>query len=948
MSSDSTTAAGHASRGFSTSLALPGVSAPPDPNAANNVAPDHPSGPAQAPTTTFAWHPGALVAPYAAVAVRQQPHSVVSVPWGHGGCGGSGGVPPAADIWRANGHPYGGAFFRPVDVNQRPLTANQQGPPAGVAGVQDSTELRVVEGLQLRAYILHPGHLLAATGTAAGSGACGSVAAAGAAVRGYHGGPVGGAGADRQGASLDAFSPGSARAGSPLGMGCAQPGNGGGVAGAAGPRGGLWSRGVGGGTSGGGQPLAARGAAGARAGACSGGGASEAAELAAPDAQPGDTGADMAMRARYCSKQIILRQHVAAALWPGLTEQMTAKQSQQVLLHAVCSPIAASRTGGDARQQEAGLCVYPVKLARYTKSDFRLTGVVAAARALGLTTGDQPAVGLRRLPCGRVLLERWRQQEQGQGQQQRGQERWGMQRADAQDDQMPPDEHDEGSDEEYDPLLKRQRLQGVATGGPGTGTRLPVQGRQGVQAVAAPQHPVSVRGHVSVPSGNGGCGGSVVAPPAADLWRAYGHPYGGAPFRPVDTNQRPSIANQQGPPTGVQGSTGLGDVDGLRRDRLHDGQLLAAIESAAGNTGDRMAAGSGACGSGAAAGAAVRGYYDRPVVGAGADLQVALPHAFRPECARAGSSLGPLAEGMGCPQPGNSGAVAGAEDPNGGLWSRGVDGGAGGIGQPPAAREAAGAPAPGTCSGGAPPEAAGVAAPDARPGDAGAGVAMRAGLRGSQICLRRYVVAALWPGLAEQLSLNQPQQVLLHTRCTPAAARQTDNSPQEQEGELHVHPVSLVRYKKADFRLTGAMVAVRSLGIGNKEAVGLRRLACGRVLLERWWQQGQGQQQRGQERGGVPCAGAEVDEMPPDEGGVEYVPSPKSRRLLVLAPGGSGTRARLRAQGQLGAQAVAVPQQPGPVVRVPWGQGGGSSPAACKLVLKRCPMWTRGIPRMSG
>ncbi len=436
------------------------------------------------------------------------------------------------------------------------------------------------------------------------------------------------------------------------------------------------------------------------------------------------------------------------------------------------------------------------------------------------------------------------------------------------------------------PSPKRQRLQGLATGGPGTGTRLAAQGQQGTQAVTVPEQPAPV---ISVPWGHGGCGGSGGVLPAADL---YGHPYSGAPLRPVDVNQRPRIANQQGTPArvaGVQGSAGLGDEDGLRlrRDSRHPGHLLAATGTAAGYAADGMAAGSGACGSVAAAAAPVRGYYDGPVGGAGADLEGASPHAFTPDPAQASSPLGPLAEGMGYRQPGAGGDVAGAEGPSGGLWSRGGEGGASGGGQPPAARGVVG-----TCSGGGRSEAAGIAAPDAQPGDAGVGVAMRAVLRKYQICLRKHVAAVLWPGLAEQIPAHQPQQVLLHTARTPAAAQrgQKKSRGQQQEEELRVYPMTLVRYGTTDFRLTGVMAAVKALGVRDKEAVGLRQLPCGRVLLERWRQQGQGHEGKDVQR--ASAKGKEVPSGDADEGSdEEYVPYPKRRRLQRPARGGSGTAA---------------------------------------------------------
>ncbi len=387
----------------------------------------------------------------------------------------------------------------------------------------------------------------------------------------------------------------------------------------------------------------------------------------------------------------------------------------------------------------------------------------------------------------------------------------------------------------------------------------------------------------------------------------------------MDVNQPPLIANQQGHATGVagvQGSTGLEDQDGLRlrRDRLHPGHLLAATGVAAGTKGDGVAAASGACGSGAAAEAVVRGYNDAPVRGAGADLQGPSPDAFRPHYARAGSPLGPLAEGMGYPLPEGGGGVAGAEGPSGGLWSRGGDGDTSGGRQPPAVRGAAGASAFGTCGSGGPPEAAGLAAPDARPGDSGAGVAMHAKYNGFVIDFRRQVAVALWPGLAAQMSLNQSQQVLLHTGCTPAAARQADSSAQQQEEEVRVYPVTLVRYRTTGFRLTGVMAAVRELGVGNEEDVGLRRLPCGRVVLERWWQQDQeqGQDQEGED---MQPADSQDDWMPSDDADEcsdeEYAPSPKRRRLQWQAPGGCGTGRGLWAQAQQGVQSSALEPQQG-------------------------------------
>ncbi len=224
---------GRASTDFRTGLASAAVSAPPDPNAGSSVAAGYPGGPGQAPTDTCAWHPGPRLAPQQLVPLR----GYVVVPLGHGAFGGSGGPLPAADLGRAYGHPYGGASLRPMCVNQRPLIANQQGPPTGVAGVHGSTGLGDEDGLPLRRYRLHPGQLLTATGmavgtvgygVAAGSGACGPVAAAGAAVRGAGNEPVEGAGANLQRVSPHAFRLGSARAGSPLGppaegMRCPQP-----------------------------------------------------------------------------------------------------------------------------------------------------------------------------------------------------------------------------------------------------------------------------------------------------------------------------------------------------------------------------------------------------------------------------------------------------------------------------------------------------------------------------------------------------------------------------------------------------------------------------------------------------------------------------------------------------------------------------------------------------
>ncbi len=492
-----TTAAGHACRSFGTRLASTTASAPSDPVAGSSVTASYPSGPAQAPTATFAWHPGAPLPTYAAVVVPQQPAPVrgsVRVPWGHGGCGGSGGPPATAELY---GQPYGGAPLRPVDVNQRPSIANQQGPATGVAGMQGSTGQGYEDGLRLRGYALHPGHLLAATGTAAGtkgdgvaaaSGACGSGAAAGAAVRGYHNARVGGAGVDPRAASPHAFRPLPARAGSPLGptaksRNCPQSEDGGGVAGAEGPSGGLRSRGAGGGAGGGGQPPAARGAAGASAfGTCSGGGPPEATGLAAPEAPACDTGEGVAMRADLRASAICLRRHVVAALWPGVVEQMRVNQPKQILLHTGYTPDAARPSDSGAQQQEQGdeLCVYYVKLMLYRRSDWRLTAVKAALRALGVV--NKEAVGLRRLPCGRVLLERW------QGQDQEEEEEDDMQRADSQDNQMPSDEADEGIGGEYVSAPKRPRLQRLALGGSHIRTGLWAQGQQAAQAsVMGPQ-----------------------------------------------------------------------------------------------------------------------------------------------------------------------------------------------------------------------------------------------------------------------------------------------------------------------------------------------------------------------------------------------------------------------------------------------------------------------------
>lgn len=104
--------------------------------------------------------------------------------------------------------------------------------------------------------------------------------------------------------------------------------------------------------------------------------------------------------------------------------------------------------------------------------------------------------------------------------------------------------------------------------------------------------------------------------------------------------------------------------------------------------------------------------------------------------------------------------------------------------------------------------------------------------------------SALWPGVAREMPLKQPQQVTLYTRC----GRAPKHPGQEQE-QLRAHPMKLVRRKRASYRLTGVTAAVRELCVGDKEAVGLLRLPCGRLLLERWCQQagqgqGRGQRQR--------------------------------------------------------------------------------------------------------
>ncbi len=125
--------------------------------------------------------------------------------------------------------------------------------------------------------------------------------------------------------------------------------------------------------------------------------------------------------------------------------------------------------------------------------------------------------------------------------------------------------------------------------------------------------------------------------------------------------------------------------------------------------------------------------------------------------------------------------------------------------------------------------------------------------------------SALWPGWAEGLPFKEHHDVTLYTQ----GAR-----------ELRAHPARLVRSRQRDFRLRGARLAAQDVGVRKRGAVGLRRLPCGRLLVEAWQgQEGQDGQGQGQQQGQQGQEG---------QGRQEGQPQPKRvRRDGVAAKGGT-------------------------------------------------------------
>ncbi len=182
-----------------------------------------------------------------------------------------------------------------------------------------------------------------------------------------------------------------------------------------------------------------------------------------------------------------------------------------------------------------------------------------------------------------------------------------------------------------------------------------------------------------------------------------------------------------------------------------------------------------------------------------------------------------LGEQLVCQPPaGGRGIAGGSAGANGGLSRRGVQGGT---------RD--GGEAPGSGSG--------------QPAGASGGEAVRALYIKSAVEIGRASASALWPSMTRRrgLLVGGPQKVMVYTRCGRAHV----HLGEEQE-QLCAHSVKLVRHGRSRRRLTGVTVAVRELGVGEAEPVGLRRLPCGGLLMERWRQeeQGQGQQRRRQNR----------------------------------------------------------------------------------------------------
>ncbi len=124
-----------------------------------------------------------------------------------------------------------------------------------------------------------------------------------------------------------------------------------------------------------------------------------------------------------------------------------------------------------------------------------------------------------------------------------------------------------------------------------------------------------------------------------------------------------------------------------------------------------------------------------------------------------------------------------------------------------------------------------------RPAGSGAGEPRRALYSNGVLHLRLASASALWPGLAEGLPFKEHHTVTLYTRGGQG---------------LRAHPVRLVRYRQSDFRLGGVQLAARDVGVRDKEAVGLWRLPCGRLLVEAWQGQGQGPGQEPQQGQGLP------------------------------------------------------------------------------------------------
>ncbi len=157
--------------------------------------------------------------------------------------------------------------------------------------------------------------------------------------------------------------------------------------------------------------------------------------------------------------------------------------------------------------------------------------------------------------------------------------------------------------------------------------------------------------------------------------------------------------------------------------------------------------------------------------------------------------------------------------------------------------------------------------------------------------------SALWPGWAEGLPFKEHHTVTLYTQGIQG---------------LRAHPVRLVRYKQYDFRLGRAQLAARDVGVREREAVGLRRLPCGRLLVEAWQGQGQRvppQQRRAQRSGGATkgdARGSGTEGGWESASGTEEEDDDQDSEAPQKQPGVQGATV----EGAVAVQRVAVKQEP--------------------------------------